>query len=228
MQQIEDHLLEGRLNAGDRLPSEREFALLLGVSRPSLRESLRVLEALGIVEVKTGAGPDGGTSLVERPGPGFVNLLKMQLALGQFEPREVIDTRVALEVWAASEAARRHDTSDLDVLSGILDRMDGPDLDATEFNRLDALFHVTIAESAGNALTAHLMTSMRVAINRQMVQAYAKLPDWRETAKTVRHEHRHILAAIREGDASQASQLVQSHIESFYEMVGKLGWDISN
>lgn len=61
-----------------------------------------------------------------------------------------------------------------------------------------------------------------------MVQAYAKLPDWRGTAQTVRHENRHILAAIRDGDPSRASQLVQDHIESFYDMVGRLGWDVGD
>jgi DNA-binding FadR family transcriptional regulator len=221
MQQIEQALLDGRLRAGDRLPSEREFATALGVSRPSVREALRVLEALGIVEVRT-AGPDGGSILVNEPGSGFVNLLKLQLALGQFSQRDVLDTRIALETWCVGEAASEAPEMAFAALSAMLDAMDDPAIETPEFNRLDAAFHVAIAESTGNALTAHLMSSMRVVINRQMVEAYAKLPDWHATARTVRHEHRQILDALSARDAARAIKLVRFHIESFYEMVGGL------
>src|SRR4051812_34402795 len=76
MSQFEERILDGRLKAGDHLPSERDLAIQLGVSRPSLRESLRVLEALGIVEIRRGGGSDGGALLVGTPGIGMVNLLK--------------------------------------------------------------------------------------------------------------------------------------------------------
>jgi GntR family transcriptional regulator, transcriptional repressor for pyruvate dehydrogenase complex len=210
MQQIEERILDGRLKAGDRLPSERDLAASLGVSRPSLREALRVLEALGIVDIRPGGGPEGGAVLVGTPGPGFVNLLKLQLALGHFHANDVLEGRIALEQWSCSEAAYRSDEADHIELS------------AREFNRLDAAFHVRIAESTGNALIAHLMGSLRTAINRQMIDAYAALDDWRETAKTVRHEHRDILDAIEKKDAALAAQRVRDHITSFYAK-GNLG-----
>ncbi len=217
MAQIEERILDGRLKAGDHLPSERDLALSLGVSRPSLRESLRVLEALGVVDIRRGGGPDGGAVLVGTPGPGFVNLLKLQLALGHFSQTDVLETRIALETWSCSEAAHRATDDDHAALAGILDAMEDPAIDTREFNRLDTAFHVAIAESTGNALTAHLMQSLRIAINRQMIEAYARLEDWRETAKTVRAEHREILAAIRRRDADEAVRLVRDHITSFYK-----------
>ncbi len=216
MQQIEERILDGRLKAGDKLPSERDLSASLGVSRPSLREALRVLEALGIVEIRPGGGQEGGAVLVGTPGPGFVNLLKLQLALGHFSQTNVLETRIALESWSCQEAAYRSDSDDADELAAILDRMDDPSITTKEFNRLDTTFHVRIAESTGNALIAHLMGSLRIAINRQMIEAYAALPDWRETAKTVRHEHRGILHALRERDAVGAVERVRNHITSFY------------
>ncbi len=220
MAQIEERILDGRLKAGDHLPSERDLAVSLGVSRPSLRESLRVLEALGVVDIRRGG--EGGAVLVGTPGPGFVNLLKLQLALGHFSQTDVLETRIALESWSCSEAAHRATDDDHAALAGILDQMEDPSIDAREFNRLDTAFHVTIAESTGNALTAHLMGSLRVAINRQMIDAYERLDDWRETAKTVRAEHRGILAAIEAHDPEAAVRLVREHIDSFYA-IGNVG-----
>ncbi|THG36218.1 FadR family transcriptional regulator [Glaciibacter flavus] len=222
MAQIEERILDGRLKAGDHLPSERDLAVQLGVSRPSLRESLRVLEALGIVDIRRGGGADGGAVLVGTPGPGFVNLLKLQLALGHFSAGDVLDTRIALETWSCSEAASRAGEADHADLARILDAMDDPSVETSEFNRLDTAFHVRIAESTGNALTAHLMGSLRVAINRQMIEAYAGLADWRQTATTVRHEHRDILDAIRRRDSGEAVHLVQDHIRDFYK-IGNVG-----
>lgn len=218
MAQIEDRILAGDLSAGDHLPNERELSALLGVSRPSLRESLRVLEALGVLEIRRGG--DGGAVLVGEPGPGFVNLLKLQLALGQFSQSDVLQTRIALETWCCREAAARATDADIHALEQILDQMDEPGIAAATFNGLDAAFHVRIAESTGNQLTAHLMQSLRIAINRQMVEAYARLTDWRETAKTVRAEHRQILDRLRARDPEGAAECVQDHIQSFYDM----GW----
>lgn len=222
MAQIEERILDGRLKAGDHLPSERDLALSLGVSRPSLRESLRVLEALGVVDIRRGGGPEGGAVLVGTPGPGFVNLLKLQLALGHFSQTDVVETRMAFEMWSVAEAAHRATTDDHAALAGILDAMDDPSIDTREFNRLDTAFHVAIAESTGNALTAHLMQSLRIAINRQMIEAYARLENWQETAKTVRGEHRQILAAIERRDPDEGVHLVRDHITSFYK-IGNVG-----
>jgi len=207
MSQIEERILDGRLKAGDHLPSERDLAIMLGVSRPSLRESLRVLEALGVVDIRRGGGADGGAVLV---------------ALGHFSATDVLDTRVALETWSCSEAAYRSSDSDHEELAAILDQMDSPSIEAKDFNRLDTAFHVRIAESTGNALTAHLMGSLRIAINRQMIEAYDGLEDWRKTAEIVRREHREILAAVTKKDAIQAARLVSDHIHDFYK-IGNVG-----
>lgn len=150
------------------------------------------------------------------PGSGFVNLLKLQLALGQFDQTDVLETRIALETWCCEEAAERATGQDHKDLASILDQMEDPEITTAEFNRLDAAFHVRIAESTGNTLTAHLMGSLRTAINRQMIDAYARLEDWKKTATIVRQEHRQILDAIRRREANEARRTVGDHIRSFY------------
>jgi len=224
MMQIEEQILGGELKVGDHLPSERELSVLLGVSRPSLRETLRVLEALGVLDIRRGGGPDGGAVLTGSPGAGAVEPLTLQLALGHFTHRELVDTRLALETWSCARAAQQRSDEDLEALAAILERMDAPDIETAEFNELDTRFHVRIAEASGNALTARLMTTLRRAIRRQMIDAYARLPEWRVTAQTVRAEHHAILEAIAERDAERAERLVREHITSFYATVPVEGY----
>ncbi|WP_432545851.1 FadR/GntR family transcriptional regulator [Kineococcus sp. SYSU DK004] len=218
--EVERRIVSGALRPGDKLPSERELAQVLQVSRPSLREALRVLEGLGLVEVRRG-GHEGGSFLAESAGSGVANLLRLELALGHFSDRDVLQTRLALETWVCGEAARRGDDPALAPLDHVLERMDDPEVPAQEFNRLDAAFHVGIARATGNVLTAHLMDSLRTAIERQMVAAYDRLPDWRRTARTVRAEHRAILAAVRSGDPERAQDLISRHIREFWELAAR-------
>lgn len=213
MLQIERRIRDGELHAGDRLPGERQLAEALGVSRPSLRETLRVLEALGVVEIRRGA--EGGAVLRGEASDVLARLLTMQTALGQYGQDDVVGTRLALETWSCAQAASTATDDDHRALTEILDAMDAAST-SEEFNRLDAAFHARIARSAGNALTAVIMDSLRVAIEHEMIAAYRRLADWRETVVTVRAEHRAILAAIESRDAGAASRLVHDHIASFY------------
>jgi len=68
---IEADLAAGRWGLGERLPAERALAEELGVSRPSVREALRVLEAMGIVRTAVGSGPDAGATVIDRPAAGL-------------------------------------------------------------------------------------------------------------------------------------------------------------
>lgn len=211
---IEEQILDGRLHVGDQLPAERELAQLLGVSRPSLRESLRVLEALGIVEIRLGG--EGGTFLSSRVSSGFVNVMKLQLALTSFSSDDVVETRLALEAWSCSEATLRRSDDDLRALAKILDEMERPGIPTAEFNRLDTAFHLRIAAATSNPLVAQLMESLRLMIHRSMVERYAQLEDWRLVATTVQQEHRAILDAIETRQTQHAVELVQHHIRSFW------------
>lgn len=212
MEQMEANLLSGELRAGDQLPSERDLSAALGVSRSSLREALRVLEALGIIDIHVGRGPDSGATIREEPGPAYGKLLRLELALGRFSSADVLDTRLTLERRCAMRAARNAAADDLSDMGAILDRMDDPAIESAAFNDLDSEFHVRIADAAGNALTAHLMASLRMAIRRQMIEAYGRLDDWRTTAVRVRQEHRQILEAIRRHDPEESGRVTEAHI----------------
>src|SRR5687768_15622072 len=107
LEQLERAIGTGSLGAGDRLPPERELAAAFGVSRTSVRDALRVLEALGIVATRRGA--DHGTVLLREPGNGFATILRLLVVLGHVALPELVEFRVMLETAGARALAARHE-----------------------------------------------------------------------------------------------------------------------
>lgn len=218
LHRVEADLAAGRLRIGGRLPGERVLAEQLGISRPSVREAVRVLEAMGVVRTATGSGPEAGAVIVAEPVSPLTAVLRLHLATNHLPMGDVVQTRLLLESWAAREAAGRQvETSELEVAEELLDRMDGPGLSPEEFHLLDAEFHVALSGLAGNVLIAAVMTSLRSAIHEYVLAAVPNLPDWEATAVGLRAEHRAILAAVRTGQPDSAAELVTAHIRGFYQ-----------
>ncbi|UKJ63768.1 FadR family transcriptional regulator [Cellulosimicrobium cellulans] len=236
---IEADLATGRWALGERLPAERALAEELGVSRPSVREAIRVLEAMGIVRTAVGSGPDAGATVVDRPAAGLGAAVRLHVASGTLAVRDVVETRVLLETWAARAAAERivagpgagqegadpekgarDVTEALAAAGALLDRMDDPALAAAEFRELDASFHVLLVRLAGNPLVEAVMTGLRGAIESYVADGSATLPSWERTAARLRTEHRAVLAAVVEGDGDRAAREVRAHIEGFYAETG--------
>nr|WP_202886805.1 FCD domain-containing protein [Kribbella sandramycini] len=215
LHRVEAELAAGRLRIGGRLPGERALAEQLGISRPSVREAVRVLEAMGVVRTATGSGPDAGTVIVAEPVSPLTAVLRLHLATNHLPMGDVVQTRVLLESWAAREAASR--SPELGAVSALLDRMDEPGLSPEEFHLLDAEFHVALAGLAGNVLIAAVMESLRSAIHGYVLAAVPNLADWEATAVGLRAEHRGIVAALAAGDGEGAAGLVAAHIHGFYQ-----------
>jgi GntR family transcriptional repressor for pyruvate dehydrogenase complex len=218
LHRVEAELAAGRLRIGGRLPGERVLAEQLGISRPSVREAVRVLEAMGVVRTATGSGPEAGAVIVAEPVSPLTAVLRLHLATNHLPMGDVVQTRVLLESWSAREAAGRQQSADeLAVAEELLQRMDEPDLSPEEFHLLDAEFHVALSGLAGNVLIAAVMASLRSAIHGYVLAAVPNLPDWEATAVGLRAEHRAILKAIRAGEPDQAAELVTAHIRDFYQ-----------
>jgi DNA-binding FadR family transcriptional regulator len=216
--QIENQILEGHLRPGDRLPGERQLAEQLGVSRASVREALRVLEALEFIRVRTGTGEGSGSIVVTQPtaGGAMTSLLRLHVGLSHFTMPDVIETRAVIEAWAARMAARRAGAADLEKLAGILRQMENPSLSRWDFNELDTEFHVGVAETSGNGLVTYFMHAIRDAVRLEMVAAFDRLPDWHKTADALRQEHAAVLHAISVRDEEAAARTVENHIRAFY------------
>lgn len=207
--QLERRIADDGLTAGDRLPGERQLAEELGVSRSSVREAMRVLETLGVVTSQVGRGPDAGAVLVSRPDHALTGLLRLHLGLAGLELREVIDTRLMIERWAAARAAATG--AGTSALAAALEGMDAA-RSAEEFVEHDTAFHCALADASGNRLIAAFMRSLRDAMRVYAVEAVERLGD----TTVLRAGHERILAAIRAGDPEEASRAVTDHLADAY------------
>lgn len=207
VEQIRDVIKRHGLRPGQRLPAERELVRLLGMSRTSVREALRMLEGLGVVEVRPGRGTflradaQGGL----RP-QGWEEYLSHQRdrVLDILEVREVVDAR------AAALAARRASPDEISALEDLLREMGK----AVQTNDVEALvdidirFHSLIARISRNTLLAELASSILHAL-RDDREATFRLP-----GRPIRslQEHRAILEAIRRGEAEAAERHMRQHV----------------
>ncbi|TDW30310.1 FadR/GntR family transcriptional regulator [Cryobacterium psychrophilum] len=218
LQSIELDLLSGRLGPGDRLAPERALASALGVGRSSVREAVRVLEVLGLIRTNVGSGPSAGAIIVALPGGGMSALMRLQVAAQGFPVADVVKMRLILEGSVATELAHaaRQQAPDLTESELLLDAMDQPELTEAEFLALDAQFHLSLAEAAGNQVVTATMAGLRSAIESYARAGIAGLTSWATTSARLGREHRHILAAVRAGDADAARLAVESHISGYY------------
>ena len=217
LQWIENQLSAGELTLGGRLPAERMLAEQLEVSRTSVREAIRILEAMGVVRAGVGSGKDAGTVVIADPTTALGSALRLHVATSHLPVADIVETRVLLESWAAARA--RTDSPALTEAAALLTQMDSA-VDAEEFLGLDVRFHLALAEAAGNAVVSAMMGSLREAIQSYAGKFTANLPDWDATAARLRAEHREILAAISHNDGARAADLVAAHIEGYYKEAG--------
>ncbi len=222
LSRIEADLNAGRIEIGGRLPGERVLAERYGVARSSVREAIRVLEAMGLIRTATGSGPDAGATLIADPAAPIGSAIRWHLTSRHLPVADIVATRILIESWALREAAASHATGgvDLGTPQMLLAAMESPALSATEFLALDTRFHVALAQLAGNAVVAAIMSAMREGIESYVTEAVAGLPDWPAMATLLRTEHAAMLEAVGKGLPDLAATLVTAHISGFYAATG--------
>ncbi len=204
---IRERIVSGAWGPGDRLPRESELAAELGLSRNSLREAVRALSQLRVLEVRQGDGtyvsslePD---LLLE--STGFIS----HLLLGETEI-ELYEVRRILEAAAAALAAARIDQQERWELGEILERMQRAK-NVEELVEADVAFHAVIAKAAGNAVLASLLASLSTRTMRVRLWHGRAAED---ALDETREEHRRIYEAIAAGDAELARAAATAHIAS--------------
>jgi GntR family transcriptional repressor for pyruvate dehydrogenase complex len=208
---IEQRILEGTLKPGDRLPSERELALDLGVSRPSVREAIHRLVAKGLLHTRE----RGGTQVTDRLDAHFSDPWVEMLAGHPHVHRDMLEFRGLLESQAAYWAADRCTDVDIELLdeahAALQAQYDGAPLE--DCVDADLRFHQAIAEASHNMLVSHLCASlMKVThghISDNLRELHPKPHRWEQ----LRGQHRDIWLAIRERRPDDAARATRAHIE---------------
>lgn len=198
---------DGHLSPGDRLPSERELCERFGVSRVTVREALRVLEANGLISIKVGArgGAFITTPTTERVGEGIADLL----TLSSITASEVTEARRVFELGIVPLVCERADEDDVRDLLEICDRSDAALAADTYPVSLSAEFHVRVARASHNAAIEMLVQSFHgpLLMSLQRAQIAAPLMGRLGTG-----EHRTFVEAIARRDVAGATDVMSIHL----------------
>jgi len=212
-EQIEALIRAEKLPVGSRLPSERDLAEFLGVSRPSLREAMIALETLGLVEVRVGEG----TIIAKAPdhGSGATLLAGADLGPG---PLEQFEARRAIEVACAQLAAQRSSEADInemqDLISGIqvcVRQGDSP-------KDLHRKFHEVMARASGNLLFVKIVRELwdyRTHPMWELLRKKVENPESWSAGVAMRID---LVECLRQRDSERAGQVMSKH----FDRVGKM------
>ena len=217
VEQVRLLIRQGQLSAGDRLPSERELCERFGVSRVTVREALRVLEANGLVEIRVGAR---GGAFVTAPssrlvGEGISDLI----TLASLTAVEVTEARMVFELGIVPLVCERATTEDIDALYEICDRstvaLEGDDDYPLA---LSAEWHTRYAQAAHNRAVAMLVESLHGPLLMSLERARDVAP------LHGRHgveEHRELVDAVAKGNVENATDLMRRHLNRTAERLAQ-------
>lgn len=219
---VEEQIMSGALRVGDPLPAERDLAAKLQVSRPAVREAIRVLDAQGVLRSAVGSGAAAGTFVAAMPSDALTRFLRLHIALSNFVFADVVEARVTLERSSVALAARQPNDERLAAVRAAVAAMEADDVDRATFNEADTEFHMAIAEASGNRLVTTLTVAIRNAMRRPILSAFDQIEDWAALREVLRSEHRAILGAIEAGDPEAAAALAEHHIRDAYQRLPAL------
>ncbi len=214
--QIRDAILAGQLAPGEPLPPERELVTTFGVSRTSVREALRALEAQGLLSPQTNASPQSPLVV----SPSALNVLRDAVAhslqFSRISLRDLVDLRCVLEAAAARRAADHRDHPALSDARIALERQRRSGITPEDFEAADVEFHIAVLSASGNEAVQLVMLGLRDVIEHYLLEALRRLDDREASIEHLIREHTEILASVERGDGEAAARLLDAHIRHFY------------
>lgn len=216
---IMDLILERDLRAGDPLPTEIELTQALGIGRNTLREALKVLQALGVVEIRHGFGMFVAPRNFDALTDGLTFRGRLSLRHEGQEALQLVDVRQALEAGLIGDAMDLMTREHLEDIEATVLEMEGAAQRGEIFTTIDERFHSQLFEPLDNELLSNLMSvfwKVYSKIHAELVED--PLLNLRETAA----KHRGILEAVKAGDKGRAATLLKCHFDGIRAEFGKL------
>ncbi len=204
VEHIKSLIATERLKPGDKLPSERELAATLGVSRTVLREAVRSLSLMGLLDVRQGEG----TFVSALVAGSFMRPLSPMLAMAGTDLLQLIEARRIVEPKAVGLCAVRASDDEVAEIRSLTDEMGSCTADLDQFNQLDLGFHMALARGSHNSVLAATLETIRDALYEQ-VQDVQRLPGAAERACGY---HRQIAEAVTARDGDRAERVMLEHL----------------
>jgi GntR family transcriptional regulator, transcriptional repressor for pyruvate dehydrogenase complex len=219
--QIQHYIQEEGLGPDDFLGREEDLASEFGVSRPTLREALRLLSASHLIRV--GRGRTGGIFVASTPSEGMSRnvseSIALMLAAQSISMEELVDARLSLEVPIAGRAAVNADDEVCERLEAAIEAAVGHKPGTPPFNAADSSFHQILAEAAGNDLLRAL-TAWILEVLQPSLVAHISV---KVEAEEILSQHRAILRAVRRRQRGAAEKAMQAHIEYLAGVLREIG-----
>lgn len=210
IEQVRDLIVSGRLRPGDRLPAERELARTLRVGRSAVREAIRAMESLRIVEVRAGEG----TFVAAAPGSHGRDPITATLFQAWSAQRKLFEVRRLLEPGLAALAARRATAEQVEKLRGVLGEQEVQVQRGETGVRQDTMFHFLIAEATGNEVLLRIVDNLMDLLRKTRETS---LQHGDRPARSLK-QHRAILSAIEARDPAAAERRMRDHIRAIEKL----------
>jgi len=205
-ERITRYILDQGLKAGDKLPSERDLMARFAVGRSSLREAIKTLVAIGVVQVQVGDG-----MFVGRGEPAaLTRLLSWSLLIGEHSIREVIEARRAVEQELVGLAATRATDAEIAAIGDILAALQANITDANVYSRYDEEFHLTIARAARNSVLYQVLDTLRGIVRIWIYKTFVEYEDKQRGY----YEHAAIYDALATRDVSASRAAIAAHLDA--------------
>jgi GntR family transcriptional repressor for pyruvate dehydrogenase complex len=200
------YFLSGEVAPGQKIASERQLAAAMGVGRSGVREAIKSLSLLGLLEVRQG----DGTYMTGSASNLLPEVVEWGLLLGERRLMDLVEVREHLEVFIAGLAAERHTTEDVAALWAAVDTMTGAGSDVALYSEGDVGFHRALAHATGNEVLISLSHSFRALLQ---VWSARCVEEEKDTARLAA-EHQPILKAVERGDANAARAAMAKHMKT--------------
>ena len=196
---------EQELRPGDKLPAERDLARMMDVSRPVLREALRALALMRVVDIRQG----DGTYITSLEPQQLISHLDFVFSKDSVALVQLLEARRVVETGNVRLAALRIGEGGISELEQLVDAMDGSVDDPNRFSELDIAFHVAVCAAANNFL---LLQFMNILSTLGKVSR-ARTGGLRAVREAALDDHRHLLDALRAHDADAAEAAMRHHLD---------------
>ncbi|MEO7296376.1 MAG: FadR/GntR family transcriptional regulator [Candidatus Limnocylindria bacterium] len=205
-------ILNGKFAFGERLPAERDLARYLDIGRPTLREAIRILSAIGLVEVRHGEG----MFVVDEHSRFVAKAFSWAFLLDARTIADVVDTRLAIESELSVLAAERGTLEDFRCLAELIRTMEESRGNPKRFAAADLEFHLTIARAADNMILGRLLNAIRSVLERWIDRALS-VPSVDDLAI---EQHRRIADGISARDPVRARGAMREHLIAMAAVIG--------